>query len=90
MNNFDELLELTIQYLKGAASTKEFCGRYEYFFNFELSKTETSASELQRAEALFDVVTWFSPDPEEVEATMGYVGEKAVRTAAMEFTGIQD
>jgi hypothetical protein len=64
--------------LDGRTDVASFCAEYETLYNFDREAAEVEGAELQVFSDLFDVVTSYSPFPEERQRIPRYKDEVAV------------
>ena len=64
--------------ISGSLSTSEFCENYEHTWNFELKRGELEPREAEIFNAVFDIVVWYSPYPEDRKAYPGYKNEETI------------
>ena len=81
---FERLVRLIRNVCDGEIEVREFCKEFEYLWNFEREASEMAGMEKQRLKRVFDVVTWYSPYPDEQKRIPGYRDEAAVLAAAKE------
>ena len=81
---FDRLVRLLRSVCDGEIEVEAFCTEFEYLWNFEREPNEMAGMVKQRLKRVFDVVTWYSPYPDERKRIPGYKDEAAVLAAARE------
>jgi hypothetical protein len=78
----DLLRDLIEKYLSAELGAEDFCGKFETEYNF--GETQTSDSR-RKYEALFDVVTRYSPFDDEVARIPNYIGEAELAATVRAF-----
>lgn len=78
----DHLQALIEQLLRGDDDVATFCAEFEQAYNLGLDHSSLSESEAREFGALFDVVVWYSPFPEERAEIPNYKSEEDVLLAA--------
>lgn len=76
------LIDLVKCLRAGSISVETFCKDFETTYNLSVDKSSLNRVESAAFAALFEVVIWYSPFPEERKRIPNYVGEEEVLEAA--------